>query len=78
MSSGPSNPSRGDPRVHARFLSYRERHVYFGRGEEGRQLTFAEFSALDAELAALLATTGEARASARERIAELKHQLHLD
>ena len=40
-----------DPVVHARYLDYRERHVYFGKLT--KLLTMAEFLPLDAEHNAL-------------------------
>jgi hypothetical protein len=56
---------RMDPRVHHRFLSYRERHVYFGRDSLREPLSLSEFAALDEErkrLIALSAPTAEERA----------------
>jgi hypothetical protein len=47
-----------DPRVHKRYLDYRDRHVYFGRKKA--MLTAAEFEPLDAEYQALL-LRGESR-----------------
>jgi hypothetical protein len=63
-----------DPRVHARFLAYRERHAYFGRGDLRQPLSYAEYVDLDAErarLSALPARTAEEQA----RLAELRRQM---
>lgn len=42
-------PDPLDPRVHHRFLTYRERHVYFGRDSLRKALTLSEYAELDAE-----------------------------
>ena len=62
-----------DPKTHARFLSYRERHVYFGRGEQAKALTFSEYEALDAERLQLLALPPGERT--REQSARLREVL---
>ena len=68
-----------DPAVHARFLTYRERHVYFGRGDLRTPLTLAEFAALDAERARLAALLKSKRtAEEKARLAQLLGLLHLD
>jgi hypothetical protein len=68
-----------DPKTHQRFLTYRERHTYFGRGELKKALTMQEFAALDAEYGALLArdraTFGKVES---ERLAALMRVLLLD
>lgn len=61
-----------DPRTHARFLSYRERHAYFGRGALAKALTFSEYAELDAERVRLLAVPSSAQtAEQRARLAEV-------
>ena len=68
-----------DPKTHQRFLTYRERHTYFGRGELKKALTMQEFAALDAEHGALIArdrsTFGKVES---ERLAALMRVLLLD
>ena len=54
MSAPPSG--RPDPQAHKRYLEYRDRHSYFGKGE--KILTLVEFLPLEKELAAL-ETLGE-------------------
>jgi hypothetical protein len=49
-----------DPKVHSRFLDYRERYIYFAKGVKAPELTAAEFVAADAEHRALDAK-GDAR-----------------
>jgi hypothetical protein len=49
-----------DPKVHARFLDYRERYIYFAKGVKAPQLSADEFVAADGEHRAL-AAKGEAR-----------------
>ena len=70
---------RTDPRVHARFLSYRERHVYFGRGELREPLDAEAFGEADAELQTIVAIPKGSRSTVQEeRLADLKNKLHLD
>jgi hypothetical protein len=64
-----------DPKTHARFLSYRERHAYFGRGELARALTFSEYAALDAERVQLSAVPVKERT--RQQSARLREVLTL-
>lgn len=65
-----------DPKTHALFLDYRDRHVYFGGKKE--PMDYAAFEALYAEYAALLGK-GEARDDEEEaRFAELAAVLHRD
>lgn len=62
-------PPMTDPKTHHRFLSYRERHVYFGRDSLREPLSFSEYAALDVERLALLRTparTAEQEARLRE------------
>ena len=67
-----------DPQVHKRFLEYRERYVYFGRGGKVTQLGPSEFEVADAEHRALEAK-GEARDDEEEqRFAELGSLLFRD
>ena len=70
---------RSDQRLHARFLSYRERHVYFGRGVNRQPLSLEAFAALEGERDELLRVgKGERTAEQHERLAELATMLHLD
>jgi hypothetical protein len=72
-------PDIREPRVHARFLAYRERHVYFGRGEHRTPLSAEAFAALDAELGSLVAVRMADRTPRQlERLDELRALLHLD
>ena len=58
-----------DPTTHRRYLDYREKHGYFGRGRA--MLGAAEFVALERELAELQ-SKGDAREDEEEaRVAEL-------
>jgi len=52
-----------DPTTHRRYLDYREKHQYFGRGRT--MLGAAEFMALERELAAL-ESKGERREDEEE------------
>ena len=71
--------AKNDPKVHARFLTYRERHVYFGRGEQRTPLTMDQFAALDRERDALIARPkAELTVEDRRRLGELDTLLHLD
>jgi hypothetical protein len=64
-----------DPKVHKRFLDYRESHVYFARGEPCMDIE--SFTAADAELRALLAK--EPRDDEEEaRVEELEKLLYRD
>ncbi len=66
-----------DPAVHKRFLEYRDRFTYFGRGGMVR-LGQAEFVAADAEYRALVAKN-EARDDEEEaRFSELAKILFHD
>jgi hypothetical protein len=58
MSSAPPS-GRTDPAAHKRYLDYREKHVYFGKLT--KQLSMAEFEALEAEFAVLEAKGEDAR-----------------
>jgi hypothetical protein len=58
MSSAPPS-GRTDPAVHKRYLEYRDKHVYFGK--LAKQLTMAEFEALEVEFAGLEAKGEDAR-----------------
>ena len=88
LCGGPSGPlrsavqmstPRADPRVHARFLSYRERHVYFGRGESRQPLSLERFSELDAEHEVLARIAKRSRSAEQvARLAELATMLHYD
>ena len=70
---------KNDPRVHARFLTYRERHVYFGRGAQRTPLTLEQFAALDGERDALIARPrAELSVGDRRRLGEIDTLLHLD
>ncbi|GAC1365169.1 MAG: hypothetical protein NVSMB47_16600 [Polyangiales bacterium] len=74
----PPDP-RSDPKMHTRFLAYKERHVYFGRGVEREPLTLEEFAALDAERTRLLQLPETERtAEVGERLGEIVAKLHLD
>ncbi len=66
-----STPRRMDPKSHARFLDYRERHSYFARGD-APMLTAAEFTSIDSEFL-LLEELGEEKRTDEEeqRFAEL-------
>jgi len=64
-----------DPRTHARFLSYRERHAYFGRGALAKALTFSEYAELEAERLRLLAVPPPERTPEQE--ARLREVLNL-
>ena len=67
-----------DPRVHRRFLDYRERHAAFARSADGPPLAYEPFAAADAEQAALDAK-GDARTDEEEaRFAELCKLLYRD
>jgi hypothetical protein len=70
---------RSDPKTHARFLAYKERHAYFGRGERRALLSLAEFGALDDERLQLLAVPKDRRPEeATKRLAEIESLLLLD
>ena len=67
-----------DPKVHNRFLDYRERYIYFAKGVKAPQLTANEFVAADAEYRELQ-TKGEARDDEEEaRFEELTRLLFRD
>ncbi|MFI5302471.1 MAG: hypothetical protein ACHREM_30645 [Polyangiales bacterium] len=74
-----SNVTQIDPKTHQRFLTYRERHTYFGRAELKVPLTMIEFATLDAEYVVLIArprsTLGK---EGSERLAELMRLMLLD
>ena len=70
---------RKDPKTHARFLTYKERHAYFGRGDQREPLAYEAFGALDDERRDLLKTPkGERTAEVAKRLAELDALLHYD
>ena len=70
---------RSDPKTHARFLSYKERHAYFGRGDRREPLTYEAFGALDDERDELRKTPeAERTAEVAKRLAELDALLHHD
>lgn len=79
MSNSNGADQKIDPKTHQRFLTYRERHTYFGRGDLKKALTMQEFAALDAEHAAIIArdraTFGQEES---ERLAALMRLLLLD
>jgi hypothetical protein len=58
MSSAPPS-GRTDPAVHKRYLEYRDKHVYFGKMT--KQLSMAEFDALETEFAPLEAKGEDGR-----------------
>jgi len=67
-----------DPKVHNRFLDYRERYIYFAKGVKAPQLTADQFVAADAEHRAL-AAKGDARDDEEEvRLEELARLLFRD
>jgi hypothetical protein len=67
-----------DPKVHSRFLEYRERYIYFAKGVKAPQLSAEEFTAADAEYRALK-TKGEARDDEEEaRLEDLARLLFRD
>jgi hypothetical protein len=71
--------AKNDPKVHARFLTYRERHVYFGRGDQRTPLTLEQFAQLDGERDALIARPrAELSHAEHRRLGELDTLLHLD
>jgi hypothetical protein len=70
---------RSDPKTHARFLAYKERHAYFGRGDQREPLRYEAFGALDDEREALLRIPKSERTEeVAKRLAELDAQLHHD
>jgi len=76
MSSAPPS-GRTDPAAHKRYLDYREKHVYFGKLT--KQLSMAEFEALEAEFAVLEAKGEDARDDEEaERWAEVARLLFRD
>ena len=75
MSAPPSG--RTDPAAHKRYLEYRDKHVYFGKLT--KQLSMAEFEALEAEFAVLEAKGEDARDDEEaERWAEVAKLLFRD
>jgi hypothetical protein len=67
-----------DPKVHSRFLEYRERYVYFAKGEKAKVLSYEEFAKADAEQLQLEAK-GDARDDEEEaRFVELSRLLFRD
>ena len=67
-----------DPKVHSRFLDYRERYIYFAKGVKAPQLSAEEFTLADGEYRALHAK-GEARDDEEEaRLEELARMLFRD
>ena len=76
MSSAPPS-GRTDPAVHKRYLEYRDKHVYFGKLT--KQLTMAEFTALEVEFVVLEAKGEDARDDEEaERWEELARLLFKD
>jgi hypothetical protein len=68
-----------DPRVHRRFLDYRDLHEAFGSTAAGPALLYDAFAAADAEQAALEARGEESRTDEEEaRYVELTKLLHRD
>jgi hypothetical protein len=67
-----------DPKVHARYLDYRERYIYFAKGLKAPQLSGDDFATADAEYRVLDAK-GDAREDEEEvRFAELAKLLFRD
>jgi hypothetical protein len=65
-----------DPKVHKRYLDYRDRHVYFGRKKA--MMSGVDFEPLDAEYQVLL-QKGESRDDEEDaRFADVCSKLHLD
>jgi hypothetical protein len=70
---------RSDPKTHARFLAYKERHAYFGRGDQREPLLYEAFGALDDERLEILRTPeAERTEEVRMRLAEIHKQLLID
>ena len=70
---------RDDEKIHGSFLSYRERHVYFGRGDRKVPLTLEEFGALFVERERIRTAPKEHRtAELHARLVELESLLLLD
>jgi hypothetical protein len=65
-----------DPRVHKRYLDYRERHVYFGWKKP--ILNAADYVRLDSEAEVLTAKGEERDDEEEERFAALLHVLLRD
>jgi len=67
-----------DPRTHARFLEYRERHAYFARSG-APMLGAAEFTSSFAEMSELDALGEDQRSDEQQaRLAELRELLFMD
>ncbi len=67
-----------DPKVHKRFLHYRELHAYFG-AKGGKPIDAAAFEAADTEQRALEEKGEDARDDEEEaRFQELNKLLHRD
>jgi len=67
-----------DPKsIHKRFLDYRDKHVYFGRGGMKR-VDLPTFTLLDAEYYDLKAKDKARDDEQEARFAELAHLLHRD
>ncbi|HEY8040374.1 MAG TPA: hypothetical protein VIF15_11300 [Polyangiaceae bacterium] len=67
-----------DPRVHKRFLDYRERFIYFAKGAGAKELTPEQFVAADAEQRALAAKGGDRDDEEEARLVELSRLLYRD
>jgi hypothetical protein len=68
-----------DPRVHKRFLDYRELHAAFGSVSSAPPLLFEAFAAAEAEQTALEAKGEDGRTDEEEaRYVELTKLLHRD
>ena len=67
-----------DPKVHNRYLDYRERYIYFAKGVKAPQLGPDEFAVADAEYRTLQAK-GDARDDEEDvRFEELARLLFRD
>lgn len=67
-----------DPKVHKRFLEYRERYAYFAKEMQAKALSYEQFAAADAEQSQL-ESKGDARDDEEEaRFVELSRLLFRD
>jgi len=67
-----------DERVHARFLEYRDRFMYFAKETAVRQFSYEEFSAADAEQRSLEAKGDTRDDEEEERFGALTRVLFRD
>ena len=67
-----------DPKVHSRYLDYRERYIYFAKGVKAPQLSADEFSAADAEYRELEAKKDTRDDEEEARLEELARLLFRD